>query len=98
MNNPPIISDPALELAKVAVFALKLLFAFFAGIGTLAAIGSYQGYINDWKIKFIFYNWEYQPQPNSIFWHTFIFSLVTIICTAVFFGLKWLEKKIKMAA
>jgi len=96
MNNAPTFSDPALELAKVAVFALKLLFAFLAGLATLATIGSYQGEINNWKIKFIFYNWEYQPEPNSIFWHTLIFSLATILCTAVFFGLAWLEKKIKM--
>jgi hypothetical protein len=85
--------DPGLALGKVALKIIQVFLAFcvavFGGLTYLA----YQGELDDWIIQFSFSFWKYQPEPNSIFWPTLIFSVATVACLSLFFGFHWLEKK-----
>ena len=85
--------DPGLALGKVALKIIQIFLAFFIAVFGGLTYLAYQGELNDWNIKFKFYFWKYQPEPNSIFWHTLIFSVATIACLFLFIGLGWLEKK-----
>lgn len=85
--------DPGLALGKVALKIIQVFLAFFTAVFGGLTYLAYQGGLNDWNIQFSFSFWKYQPEPNSIFWQTLIFSVATITCLSLFFGLSWLEKK-----
>lgn len=86
--------DSGQALGKAAIKIIQVFIAFcvvvFGGLTYLA----YQGELNDWIIQFNFSFWKFQPESESGFWPTLIFSIATAICLTVFFLSRWLEKKI----
>jgi hypothetical protein len=86
--------DPGLALGKVALKIIQVFLAFCTALSGGMTYLAYQGKLNDWQIQFKFSFWKYQPEPNSIFWHTLVFFIATSICMVSFFVSRWLGKKI----
>jgi hypothetical protein len=87
-------ADPAIALSKTFLNLAQLLFAVGTAVFGWLSYLAFQGKIIDWDIQLNFSFWKYQPEPNSIFWHTLIFGMMTVACLIAFFLSRWLGKKI----